>query len=221
MSWDRQVITLTVSGNKNRLTDYIFEKAREGIIKPIHICKTFDWNQIVDAVRYMRDGKHIGKIVITTPDRSSVKVPVRYHPTKVALLHAPMTDLSFYLSQTRPLPTKLLFRPDVAYIVVGGFKGLCASLAIYLAREGVKHLVVMGRSGYDDTASQATLMHLSSLGCQVDLVRGDVTKIDDVRGAFKVANKPVSGIIMGAMILRVSLDLCHAPLRSSDQNSLI
>lgn len=56
--------------------DYIFTKSREGTIKPIHICKTFDWGDIADALRYMRDGKHIGKIVISSAEPSSVQVPV-------------------------------------------------------------------------------------------------------------------------------------------------
>ncbi|KAK2010479.1 putative polyketide synthase [Colletotrichum eremochloae] len=162
----------------HRLTDYIFRRGQEGSIRPIHICKTFAWENIVDALRYMRDGKHIGKIIISSPGRSAVKVPVR------------------------PMATKTPLRPDVPYLIVGGFKGLCASLAIYMAREGARHLVVMARSGYTDQTSQATLMHLSALGCRVDLVQGDVTVMADVERAVTAAGKPLAGIIMGAMVLK-------------------
>ncbi|KDN72130.1 putative beta-ketoacyl synthase domain-containing protein [Colletotrichum sublineola] len=136
----------------HRLADYIFRRGQEGSIRPIHICKTFAWENIVDALRYMRDGKHIGKIIISSPGRSAVKVPVR------------------------PMATKTPLRPDVPYLIVGGFKGLCASLAIYMARE--------------------------ALGCRVDLVQGDVTVMVDVERAVTAAGKPLAGIIMGAMVLK-------------------
>lgn len=99
--------------------------------------------------------------------------------------------------------TKTCLKPDVPYLIVGGFKGLCASLAIYMAREGARHLVIMARSGYADDLSQATIMHLSALGCRVDLVQGDVTVMEDVERAVKAPGKPLAGVIMGAMVLKV------------------
>lgn len=99
--------------------------------------------------------------------------------------------------------TKTCLKPDVPYLIVGGFKGLCASLAIYMAREGARHLVIMSRSGYADDLSQATIMHLSALKCRVDLVQGDVMVLADVERAVKAAGKPLAGVIMGAMVLKV------------------
>lgn len=58
---------------------HLFKLVDEGHIKPLHIGKTYSFENVVDAFRYMRDGKHIGKIVITDSDRESrdsVKVPV-------------------------------------------------------------------------------------------------------------------------------------------------
>lgn len=103
------------------------------------------------------------------------------------------------------MATTVPLQSNVPYLIVGGFKGLCASLAIYMAREGAKHLVVMARSGYADDMSQATIMHLSALGCRVDLVQGDVTVMEDVQRAFKAGGKHIAGVIMGAMVLSVSL----------------
>ena len=102
------------------------------------------------------------------------------------------------------MPAAAPLRPDVPYLLVGrGFKVLCASLAIYMAREGARHLVIMARSGYSDDTSQATIMHLAALGCQVDLVQGDVTVMADVGRAVRAAGKPLAGVIMGAMVLKV------------------
>ena len=103
----------------------------------------------------------------------------------------------------RPAPRKLVLRSDVSYLVIGGLKGLCGSLAIYLARLGAKHLVILSRSGYEDKRSQGVLKDLYAEGCQADLVKGNVSILEDVRRTFKQASVPIGGIIQGAMVLRV------------------
>lgn len=93
---------------------------------------------------------------------------------------------------------------------MGGLRGLCGSLAIYLARLGIKHLVVFSRSGYADERSQGVLKDIHAEGCQVVLVKGDVSVADDVRRCFKLATVPIGGVIQGAMVLRVSIhDSCR------------
>jgi NAD(P)-dependent dehydrogenase (short-subunit alcohol dehydrogenase family) len=92
----------------------------------------------------------------------------------------------------------------VSYLIVGGLKGLCGSLAIYLAKHGAKHLVVISRSGHADEKSQGVLKNINALGCQVDLAKGDVSVLEDVQRAFKQSTVPIGGIIQGAMVLRVN-----------------
>lgn len=106
--------------------------------------------------------------------------------------------------QIIPALPALKLRDDVTYLIAGGFKGLCGSLALYLARIGAKNIAVMSRSGYDDSASQSVIYHLKAMGTHIDLIQGDITNVEDVRRAFASTNKPVGGIIQGAMILRVS-----------------
>lgn len=45
---------------------------------------------------------------------------------------------------------------------------------------------------------------ICALGCCVDLLRGDVTIIQDVQRCFGEVRVPIGGIIQGAMVLRVS-----------------
>jgi KR domain len=110
----------------------------------------------------------------------------------------------------RAAPRQLVLRADASYIIVGGFKGLCGSLAIYLARLGAGHLVVMCRSGFADDKSQAVLKNINAAGCRVEQVQGDVCVLADVQRAFKAAPVPVRGVIQGAMVLRVSTRV-HPP----------
>lgn len=73
-----------------------------------------------------------------------------------------------------------------------------------MARQGARRLVVLSRSGYEDSRSRSVIADLTSLGTHVDLIQGDVTVIEDVRRAFEQASAPIRGIIQGAMVLRVS-----------------
>ncbi|KUI67059.1 Lovastatin diketide synthase LovF [Cytospora mali] len=149
-------------------------------VKPISPMKIFPYSDIPSAFRFMRSANHIGKIVISNKDLK------RADPTV----------------SVRPCPRKFRLRGDVSYLIVGGLRGLCGSLALDMARHGARNIVIMGRSGYDDPRSQSVLKDLTAEGCHADLVRGDVAIIDDVRRAFQFATKPIGGVIQGAMVLR-------------------
>ncbi|KAK9445239.1 Beta-ketoacyl synthase [Metarhizium brunneum] len=158
--------------------EYIMDLIAHKHIKPLHVCKVFPFEQTVEAFRYMQRGKQIGKVVISYDKARTT--PIEY----------------------RPAAPRLRLRADGSYLIAGGFKGLCGSLAVYLARSGAKNIVVISRSGYEDEKSQKTVYDCNSLGCSVNLVTGDITSLDDVRRAFASASKPVVGVIQGAMVLR-------------------
>ena len=103
-------------------------------------------------------------------------------------------------------------RDDVSYLIVGGLKGLCGSIALTFARHGARSLIVMGRSGFDDNASQTVIRNIEAEGCKVHLVKGDVIVKEDVQRAFKSAPLPVGGVVQGAMAVRVS-NVCNASIR--------
>lgn len=65
--------------------------------------------------------------------------------------------------------------------------------------------MVLSRSGYADERSQGVLKNIYAEGCQVDLIRGDVSVVADVQRAFDEASMPIAGVIQGAMVLRVRL----------------
>ena len=165
-----------------RLLDQLMGLIHAGHLKPITPIKTFPFEEIPGAFHYMRGANHIGKIVISSSDRKDVvRVPVRAAPRK------------FQLPASKSI------------ILAGGLKGLLGSLAIYLARNGAQHLVVLSRSGYGDARSQGVLKEIYAEGCNVDLVQGDVSSLEDVRRTFRSSSVPVGGIIQGAMVLRDKL----------------
>ncbi|KAF2679551.1 polyketide synthase [Lentithecium fluviatile CBS 122367] len=173
---------------KQRLLEETFELLRSGHIKPV-ISKVYSFAHAVDAFRHLSTGNSIGKVVISREcSAQDTTVPIS------------------------PVKPKMHLREDASYLMVGGLKGLCGSLAVYLAQQGAKNLLILSRSGYEDEKSQATIADIKSLGAGVDLVIGDVTNEEDVQRAFLSASRPVRGIIHGAMVLRDKLwtSMTHA-----------
>ncbi|EEY23012.1 lovastatin nonaketide synthase [Verticillium alfalfae VaMs.102] len=104
--------------------------------------------------------------------------------------------------QIQPEPRTIKFEEHACYLLIGGLRGLCGSIAIDWARRGAKHLAVMSRSGYDDETSQRVLREIEGMGCHIDLLQGDITILDDVRRALSETSVPIRGILQGSMVLR-------------------
>lgn len=165
----------------SKLIAEMMELYVKGHIQPIFPMKIFPFEEVGEALRYLRGGSHLGKVVVSNGPNATVTLPVRRAKRTLKL------------------------RTDASYLIVGGLKGLCGSLALYLARSGAKHLVILSRSGYDDDRSQGVLRNIYAEGCQVDLVTGDVSVLADVQRTFKDATAPIAGVIQGAMVLRVRI----------------
>lgn len=161
-----------------RLLSEVFELVNGGHIGPIRPVTTYGFDQVISALTLMRSGKHMGKIVISN-GLEDVQLPIR------------------------PAVRELQLKPDAAYLLVGGFKGACGSLAIDLARHGARHLISMSRSGMGDATSARIVKHCASYGCEVIDARGDVGDLDFVRSVFR-SKRHIDGVIQGAMVTRVS-----------------
>ncbi|KAF7950113.1 hypothetical protein EAE96_007411 [Botrytis aclada] len=179
----------------SRLLDQIFDLVHGGHVKPIHPVTIFGFNDIPAALAYIRSGRHIGKFVISDKGIDS-QVPIR------------------------PATRKLNLRPDASYLIVGGLKGLCGSLAIHMARHGAKHIIACSRSGINDVASQKIVKNCLAYGCDIVDAQGNAANVSFMTKVFKEASPRIAGIIQGAMILRdkpfetMTLDDYHTALHA-------
>ncbi|KAH6886253.1 hypothetical protein B0T10DRAFT_516260 [Thelonectria olida] len=162
----------------DRLLDEIFVLVDGGHIKPIHPITTFGFDAIPTALAYIRSGRHIGKVVISDGEKKDVEVAIR------------------------PATRKLSLQSDASYLIVGGLKGLCGSLAIHMARHGARHIIVVSRSGTSDVGSQKTVQSCLAYGCEIVEAKGDVADAEFLRGVFRDATPRIAGVIQGAMVLR-------------------
>ncbi|KAI1131759.1 hypothetical protein F5Y10DRAFT_285688 [Nemania abortiva] len=157
----------------------VFGLLARGHIHPIQPITQYGFDKVPDALAFMRRGQHIGKLVITKNGQRDLRVPIRRAPIVLNL------------------------RPDVAYLLVGGLKGLCGSLAIHMARRGARHIIVCSRRGIGDEASARVVRDCCSYGCKVSEAKGDIADMDFVRGIFKLPHSPsIAGIVQGAMVLK-------------------
>lgn len=106
-----------------------------GVLKPLPQ-RLYPIEQAEDAFRYMGQGHHVGKIVIT-----------QHHVPQI--------------------------RPDASYLVTGGLTGLGLVTARWLAQEGARHLVLMGRRAPSPEA-QADIAELEKAGVAVHVAQADV-----------------------------------------------
>ncbi|KAI0593381.1 hypothetical protein F4775DRAFT_607795 [Biscogniauxia sp. FL1348] len=160
---------------------------RSGSIAPLPVSKVFSASELHQAVKSMQPGTHTGKTVLSvrslTPNNNN-------QPQLGAI------------AVSRPQPLRL--NPTASYLLVGGLGGLGRSFAVWLAQRGARHLTILSRSAGLGAHDADFVREVSSMGCAVQLVRGDVTELSDVRGAVAAANAaaPLRGVVNMSMVLR-------------------
>lgn len=60
----------------NRLLSELMELVRKGHVKPISPITVFPFEDVISALRFLRAGTHIGKVVISNGTETNIKVPV-------------------------------------------------------------------------------------------------------------------------------------------------
>ena len=87
------------------------------------------------------------------------------------------------------------FREDGSYLVTGGLGYLGLELAEWLAREGARHLVLVGRRGPNEAARERLAAVESETGCRMVTERVDVGEASEVAallGRFAASAQPVA-----------------------------
>ena len=147
--------------------------------------RVFSASRLGDALRYMAQAKHIGKIIVSLRDIRDIP---RVCENRTASAYS--------------------FRADGTYLVTGGLGGFGLATAQWLAGRGARHLVLMGRSGASSLEVQNRVTELQASGVNVEIVAADVAKIDDVREVLREIEQsmpPLRGIFHAAMVLEDTL----------------
>ncbi|MCL4267599.1 MAG: type I polyketide synthase [Anaerolineae bacterium] len=97
----------------------------------------------------------------------------------------------------------ITIRDDGAYLITGGLGGLGLTLARWLAEQGARHLVLVGRRGVTAEA-QAAITAIEQMGTAVTVLAADITQAEQVTAVLShiQANMPpLRGIIHAAGVL--------------------
>lgn len=95
------------------------------------------------------------------------------------------------------------FEAEATYLITGGLGALGCVVASWMAEQGARHLVLMGRSDASASA-QVTLDALRAVGTEVMVARGDVARADDVAAVLEsisASMPPLRGVVHAAGVI--------------------
>jgi phthiocerol/phenolphthiocerol synthesis type-I polyketide synthase C len=138
----------------------------------------FPLANVADAFRFMAQARHVGKIVVY--QREDEEVPV-----------------------VESDAARSLFSPDGTYLITGGLGGLGLTFARWMADQGVRHLVLVSRSG-PGAPARKSLEEIEKAGARLLLVQADVASEEQLGRAFAEIEQtmpPLRGVIHAAGVL--------------------
>ena len=156
--------------------DELAQRFAAGDYRPLP-CRVFPITEVVDAFRYMAQGKHVGKNILSFTGK---QIPV-----------APCSEKGY------------LLKADATYLVTGGAGGFGWDIAKWMVSEGARNLALISRSG-PRAEIAADLGRIRASGVRVMDLRADVTNPDDVGKAIARIEKelpPLRGVVHAAMVL--------------------
>lgn len=120
------------------------------------------------------------------------------------LVHSEIKNSSSAISpttETTNMPS--ILKPDATYLITGGLGGLGLAIAHWMSTQGVRNIVLLGRSAPSQTA-QSQLDRLREAGVHVLTLQVDVAQAHQINQAFaEIHNQlpPLKGVIHAACLL--------------------
>jgi acyl transferase domain-containing protein/NADPH:quinone reductase-like Zn-dependent oxidoreductase/acyl carrier protein len=139
--------------------------------------RVFPAARVADALRYMAQAKHIGKLIVSMQDNEGLVVDRGLRSVTVDA--------------------------EGSYLITGGLGGLGLAVADRLARRGARRLALVGRSA-PSASAQATLESLRQRGVEVLVFAADITDREQAREVVAAVQRrmgPLRGIMHAAMVL--------------------
>ncbi len=143
--------------------------------------RVFSASRLGDALRYMAQARHIGKVVVSLRDIQDVPA-----------------------GSNNKNRSSYSVRQDGTYLITGGLGGFGLATAQWLASQGARHIVLVGRSGASSSGAQNSVAKLRASGVNVSVAAADVAQIDEIREILEQIKRsmpPLRGVFHAAMVL--------------------
>jgi acyl transferase domain-containing protein/NADPH:quinone reductase-like Zn-dependent oxidoreductase/acyl carrier protein len=139
----------------------------------------FPVSQAGDAIRFMSQAKHVGKVVVT------------------------LEEEEFQVRRDVDRPVKL--SANGTYLITGGTAGFGLSMADWVSQAGAGQIALASRSGRVDAAGDRFIKKLTERGTKVSVIALDITDTAAVESFVKQASKgplPLKGVLHGAAVIK-------------------
>ncbi len=81
-----------------------------------------------------------------------------------------------------------------------------------MVQRGARHLVYLSRTGATKPEAQLFLNDLQSQSVDAKVQKGDVLNLQDVKDAVSASERPIKGVIQGALTLNVRCLIYPSPI---------
>lgn len=187
---DADQLLVEVPDTAKRIFEEIARLFAENLLKPLPY-RIFSYDEISAAFRLMQSSGHIGKIIVTPPEKG--KDPV-----------LPQSQGALKMSSG-------------VYLVVGGVGGFGLEAATWLAAKGASYIALATRSGVSDAATERAIEQWKRHGVAASIHRCDVTNEHQLADLLAQLRKigPIKGILHAAMVLDDALIANLTPERNA------
>jgi NADPH:quinone reductase-like Zn-dependent oxidoreductase/acyl carrier protein len=161
-----------------QLLEKITVLVEQNALRPLQF-RAFPACRIDVAFRWMAQGKHTGKVIVSFPE-------------------------PFVARRGEPLAPAFEVKPDGCYLITGAFGGFGKVVAEWLAHCGARHLVLTSRNGPATPEAEAFLARLRGRGVDVQVVLADAGSPEDVQRLLteiSAAGHPLKGVFHLAMVI--------------------
>ncbi len=188
-------------------------EGRESVLGQIQKSKPATKVEIVDIdATWLKQPKIIGQLFRQTIQKVSEKelplLPFREFPaahiSEAFRLMANAGHIGkIVLTSDANLPLQqTLILPDATYVITGGTRGFGLASALWLAENGAKNIVVIGRSPETSADLEQIIQKAAKRDCLITTVRTDIADFEQFRAAFETACHdlpPIRGMLHCAM----------------------
>ncbi|KAJ8668386.1 hypothetical protein QAD02_010049 [Eretmocerus hayati] len=170
-------------GKMSGVCQFLLDGVKTGAVKPL-VRTVFAKDDMETALRYVANGKHIGKVILKVQDHEEI-------------LEAPVAAVPrYYCSHER------------SYVILGGLGGVGLELVDWLISRGAKFLVLSSRTGSKSGYEHLKLKRWQEHGAQVLIITGkDASIYEDCRFILESAMQlaPIDGIFNLAVVMKDSI----------------
>ncbi|KAJ5684494.1 uncharacterized protein N7477_000839 [Penicillium maclennaniae] len=188
---------------------FAFQRARTDLTRHI----------LGKIIRFFRNGRLLGPSSLMVKGVGDVEQALEMIPSEKHVVMT--TGADDKVTTLLPKQNNKLFRSDASYILVGGLGGIGRVIALWMADQGAKHLILINRSGLSRQPAQNTVSKIQGKGVTVTIHACDIADEAQVSQVFATISQnqpPIRGLIHGAMILK---DVHIEKMTSQDYNTVL